>query len=360
MTEARMRLADAVFRLRETASRDLNESGVFGRLETGEAPADLSEDMVNDVVGLLDAAIERLRRTRDTVGLLSAGMRPSAAAVSTVEQLAQARLPLNRKERFYTGTVLPMLVASDGFEHLHRFLALCGLPVDPFADSPVKPLDGTLPVQFFSEYSFAESRFTAQDKARFPGPPAAAEAPDIVLCGPDWLLAVEAKMFHTPSPAALGAQMRRQRVLVEYWAEQFEIPRDRVAHAMLVPAGLPTGGVPAKVVTWEQVRDAYATVGPQHWVAVLVDALTRYEQLRSQPSTTNGHGVMTGAAIVEAHAAGNLFFTHMGRMGGLGGAALTKDLDSGSWRGQSYEVRTGQEPPNGNWFAVEEFIVRTA
>jgi hypothetical protein len=57
------------------------------------------------------------------------------------------RLPVNRKERFYTGTVLPMIVAGDRFRSLGRMLELCGLhQVD---------LSEPAELQFFSEYSFA-------------------------------------------------------------------------------------------------------------------------------------------------------------------------------------------------------------
>ena len=39
-----------------------------------------------------------------------------------------------------------------------------------------------------------------------------------MLAGPDWLLAVEAKMFHDPDSQALNAQLARQRVVIDYIA----------------------------------------------------------------------------------------------------------------------------------------------
>lgn len=39
-------------------------------------------------------------------------------------ELVDHGLPLNRKERFYTATVLPMLVCTDDFGHLDRLLEL--------------------------------------------------------------------------------------------------------------------------------------------------------------------------------------------------------------------------------------------
>ena len=41
--------------------------------------------------------------------------------ISGLSGLFGGRLPINRKERYYTGTVLPMIVASDVFKHFGRF-----------------------------------------------------------------------------------------------------------------------------------------------------------------------------------------------------------------------------------------------
>jgi hypothetical protein len=62
-------------------------------------------------------------------------------------------LPLNRKERFFTGTVLPMIVCRDGFKHLHALLELVGCH-EPLS---VCATAGQENIQFFSEYSFVES-----------------------------------------------------------------------------------------------------------------------------------------------------------------------------------------------------------
>jgi hypothetical protein len=70
----------------------------------------------------------------------------------SIAHLADSGLPFNRKERFFTGTVLPMLVCTDGFAHFGRLTELVGLgriDVDPHPDSTN--------VQFFTEYSFVES-----------------------------------------------------------------------------------------------------------------------------------------------------------------------------------------------------------
>ncbi len=267
-------------------------------------------------------------------------------------------LPLNRKERFYTGTVLPMIICSDAFAHLHRFLILCSLDVATF-DQQGHHLGQK--IQFFTEYSFAQSAVTKADLADFPEPRPGDDTPDIVIAGEDWLLAVEAKMFHNPSPAALRMQMKRQRVVVDYLADAMSIPKTRVAHVLLIPDGLAANGVCGKVLRWEEVLDDYKVVGPPYWLSMLRQALSRYTELVSGGPTTFGQNKdddLTGAEIVTAHAAGTLDFTYMGRGGGLTGARLTADIATGSWRTHTYEVRLDpfHEP---NWFPITEFIACT-
>lgn len=46
-----------------------------------------------------------------------------------VARAARTRLPMNRKERFFTGTVLPGIVAGDGLQYLHLLASLCRIDV---------------------------------------------------------------------------------------------------------------------------------------------------------------------------------------------------------------------------------------
>jgi hypothetical protein len=62
-------------------------------------------------------------------------------------------LPFNRKERYFTGTVLPMLACSEGFAHFPRLLRLCGVPDDK-CRVPER-------LQFYTEYSLREAAYTS-------------------------------------------------------------------------------------------------------------------------------------------------------------------------------------------------------
>lgn len=343
----------AANRARTILDRVGGVGGVLAQVEAGEWSVGLTDRQRIDIADLLIGMAETVRQARALVGGVQDSVDPVEENRRSFEALLRTGLPLNRKERFYTGTVLPMVVASDGFAHLDRFLALCGLPA---ARLPGNALEGAQPVQFYTEYNFAESRFTQADKARFPDAPLDADTPDVVIVGPDWLLCVEAKMFHKASSGDLVVQMRRQRVLVDYWAQALDLGPERVAHVLLVPEGLATTGVDAHIVRWEALLDAYRVVGPAYWTAVLAQALHQYGDLVSLPGTggVNAHARVTGAEL-QAQGAGP-GWTHAGRSGGLHGPLLTEDITSGRWATHPYEVRVGALPGNRNWFTVRDFL----
>jgi hypothetical protein len=265
-------------------------------------------------------------------------------------------LPLNRKERYYTGTVLPMIVASDGFAHLHRFLSLCDLDVGEFGGHG---RDGEQRVQLFTEYSFVESRYTEADVRRFPDAPADNDTPDVVLLGEDWLLAVEAKMFHTPSITALNAQVARQKVIVDYLAKTLRLSPERVRHVPLLPAPLASDGA----------RGAGGDLGeraggvPRRGTALLG---RRAGRRPGQAQRSSGEGSVVRreprrAARRRGHPlrpAERLPALHLhGTAGRAARWALAQDLEDGSWRTRKYEVR--YEPLVArNWFAITDFLAR--
>src|SRR4051794_6988663 len=71
---------------------------------------------------------------------------------ASLAELFATALPINRKERYYTGTVLPALLCADSMRHLSRLIDHLGLPE---LDIRVSPSDCTL--EFFTEYSPVES-----------------------------------------------------------------------------------------------------------------------------------------------------------------------------------------------------------
>ena len=307
-----------------------------------------------DVVAVVAAAAEAARAARELMGLASEGSGYNGAA--SVEDQRTTLLPLNRKERFYTGTVLPIVLAHDGFAHLHRFVELCG--IQDVATPPRR--DGTAPCQLISEYNFTESLVGADDP-RWEVRPRPGDTPDVVLIAADWLIAVEAKMFDRPTTAQLARQLDRQRPFLDEWADVLSIPAQRVRHVALLPAQLAAelGPLPTAVVTWQTITDAYRVVGPAYWVGVLDVACGRWSSQVAKPRVfgRNAEAYLTGQAIVDFWRADALNYGFMGRSGGTApGGRLAMDIASGAWRTQRYEVRAEPLLGNANWFPIDGFV----
>jgi hypothetical protein len=355
-------ITDPYADLHESATRAAGllrrmSDGVLEQMAGGDWDESLSPDAARDLSSVIDAMFEQVRHTRELAGSQRDGHNPIEGGLG-FRSLLETRLPLNRKERFYTGTVLPMLIASDDFRHFNRFTDLCGLEVET---TTTHGLGGNQEIQFFTEYSFLESCFTERDRDRFPKAPTEGNTPDVLIAGDDWLLAVEAKVYHNPTAEALNTQMQRQRVIVDYLREQFAIPPERVAHVLLLPSDFHPGKLHSPVVTWEAVLDEYRVVGPAYWVGVLEAALSRYEDLVSRGPTfgSNADGKMLGSDILAGHADGSLAFTYMGRQDGINGKPMQQDIETGQWRTHQYEVRYLPLQAK-NWFSIKEFIARTS
>ena len=87
-----------------------------------------------DLIEMLRALGEHARFTRMAFSTAlhhgnteAALKRPIEHIAAVIDVNAQHGLPFNRKERYFTGTVLPFIVASDGFAHFDRFLRMCGV-----------------------------------------------------------------------------------------------------------------------------------------------------------------------------------------------------------------------------------------
>ncbi|MBM9459984.1 hypothetical protein JK386_08715 [Nocardioides sp. zg-536] len=321
-------------------------AGIAEQVAKGEWDDNLSEGEATNLAAALSEAAEVARAVRADAGALKHG--------APVDVQWRGLLPLNRKERFYTGTVFPALTTSTGFWHLPRLLDLFGLDVDAQAGSSAQ-------VQFLTEYGFAESVYTDADKAKW-GEEFTRETPDIVLVGCDWLLAIEAKMFHAPSAASLNEQMAAQAPIIEHWRQVLDLPTENVAHALLLPERLATrernGLTSHLVVTWEALLDAFRPVAPPYWTSVLAEALERHEELESKTiSMPNAQGRMTGAEIVADALSPSPLVAFVGRVGGATGARFAEDISTGTWQSALYQVRA--EPvaaSNPNWMPVEAFL----
>ncbi|MDI1430193.1 hypothetical protein [Polyangium sorediatum] len=278
----------------------------------------------------------------------------------SIETLADTGLPFNRKERYFTGTVLPMLVCAHDFAHFGRLTELAGLGRVEVDGSPRRAN-----IQFFTEYGFVESLLGEEAERRFPDAPTTRDTPDVLVYvnGPRRvLLAIEAKMYDQPSAADLEEQLRAQAGIVAYLRDKLGVAQENVAHVALLPEGLArrVGGLSVRTITWETLLDVYADVGAPYFVEVLRVALARYPALlakREMVFGANAEARWTGEEIVRQYQAGTLTHPWMGRRNGLAGAELREDITSGAWRTVRYEC-SSKGVDNRNWFAVAEFVAK--
>src|SRR5579863_988367 len=253
--------------------------------------------------------------------------------VRGLSELFRTRLPLNRKEVYFTATVLPAIICAERFNHFHRFLKLLGLPemtveADPTASN----------FQFFTEYSLAEAI-----DPRFANNAGKRERPDVLILVEGQrptLIAIEAKMYDATQRSALIAQMERQEqeVLCPLRAQW---PEMTTVHAALLPATMkekfrtldnctfphPDQGRP--IITWEEIGDNFRDVtSAAYFVGVLDIALREYANKAAKEQTRGQYadGELRGHEIVARYRRGDREFQMMGRQGGIDRLKLRQDI----------------------------------
>jgi hypothetical protein len=283
--------------------------------------------------------------------------------VATLNELLDTTLPLNRKERYYTGTVLPALLCADSMAHLARLGQPDLLNLGPLTVR-ADPQDCT--VLFFTEYSLVESA-VGEAAHRFPGMAALAkDTPDVVILITEpepVVIALEAKMFDRPSRPELIKQLAAQKtqldILCDHLAIALGVNQVKLHHWAVLPQPLreamPDLGTP--VITWEQLRDAYDDVNQHYFHGVLTAALANYPELVSKWAGYQ-QGELAGAKLVERALGGDETWPWMGASGGLGGQKVREIVADGTWATTIFQCRHDPLPDKANWFAVATFIER--
>ncbi|NLT50019.1 MAG: hypothetical protein GXX85_03780 [Ignavibacteria bacterium] len=124
-------------------------------------------------------------------------------------------MPLNRKERFYTGSVLPAIICYNNFRYINRFFEL----VDGFDNKlQINPNADNNNILIQTEYSFKESLVEPYFIKKFEGDYETKDTPDLVILitEPEYFLFVgEAKMFSNANPGDINTQMNNQRWFID-------------------------------------------------------------------------------------------------------------------------------------------------
>src|SRR5271166_663280 len=176
-------------------------------------------------------------------------------------------LPMNRKERYFTGTVLPMIVCSDNFSNFGKFLALIDTTYD------AAEWESNQIIQFFTECNLRESIFTPEDRNRFANNvPETGHTPDVMILfrrrHRRLLVVIEAKMFDNVTLREMGEQLKLQRQnVLSKLIEPLQLTWDDIIQVALIPTAFVANrqsdkwhdslGEQVRVVTWEQLISTY-------------------------------------------------------------------------------------------------------
>lgn len=282
--------------------------------------------------------------------------------MDNLEQNYNRYLPINRKERFYTATILPNIICSDDFKYFNRFLEL----IDNFPNNLlIKPNPSDNNIQIITEFSLKESaNYIGKE---YQNVPETKETPDLVILitEPELLLIVlEGKMFDKVKLDSFKSQINGQKKIIDCIKENLSIKESNIYHLGLVPKGYCSKDitVDCQIIYWEDIISAFADVCQNnHFLGVLKIAVSNYDNLVSKNESAFGQmgknmeDRMTGEQIIELHNSGKRFW--VGRNRGLNGEELWQDRESGGWRTYSYEVNfSDNHAPNRNWFSSGQFV----
>jgi hypothetical protein len=276
------------------------------------------------------------------------------------------KLPLNRKERFYTATVFPGIVCAD---KLRGFLSL--LQLDEVA---VDMIPASSNLQFFSEYDLRDAirgdcASPWREKLKTNELAMTGDTPDIVILletPQPLVLMIEAKLFGGEGAAALLSQMRQQHDQVATPLRHILGDCD-IRQVALVPDDMVCalrqleGGFPYSILTWEGLVEAYAHVeGAEYWVGVLGHALNRMGDLKAKPSPHPGYAMakMTVAAILDAAGKPDCKIRYVGASPATW-ARLPADIAATTGTGIKISISEAEQKPSPRWMSLEAFLVLT-
>ncbi len=274
--------------------------------------------------------------------------------------IASSAAPFNREERFFTGTVLPLLVSGDDFKDLKPLIDLMA----PSLNLNPEYSDTRKSVLFYTEYNLKKSGYvktgiTRPDESttKIDG-----DTPDILFYVWDndkiYLFAIEVKMYHKPTADNLALQLQRQYVVLKALASKANIPVEHIFHYALVPAKTSLSYTnKSKLLTWEQIYDLYRTKAVNRYaIDALGYALKEYDNLVAKQTTgkNNSTETLSGWDIMNNHEA--IGIKYVGCSGGRNGERFLRLAITDKWKYNSFQITTASTCPNRNWFPIEEFL----
>jgi hypothetical protein len=162
------------------------------------------------------AASKMADNNESTNGGIMGGVCSNEVA-SIASLFANGRLPPNRKEVYFTATVLPGIICADNFENFDKFLELLKIPKQPHP----KPEE----IQFFTEYAFVHT--VESDDPHLEHFHGKHQQPDILISiggESPVLILIEGKMYTPAGKYSLTKQMTAQEKELLFWVKKVPKP----------------------------------------------------------------------------------------------------------------------------------------
>ncbi len=216
-----------------------------------------------------------------------------------------------RSERYFTATLLPLILFHDEFTGLRSFVELIESRAVSERDRNGAKQEKSAPVYDFSDPEIITEFHIARDLHHYGGSLSPSEeqdnekgiekrdAPDLVIVLGREMIIVEAKFFVNSSPIGLQVQLQSQRRQVRYLFENRPSLR-AWRHVALVPEMVMDLDCDA-VITWDDIMELSRSVfGSGHYVTCrLENAVARYPRSSGVTATKNYESKMSLAAVLE-------------------------------------------------------------
>jgi len=270
-------------------------------------------------------------------------------------RILKTELPLNRKERFYTGTVLPALLFHNGVTNFYTFLRMItNLPTEITASTTGYDFI------FYTEYNLKESAGDRNIGRRIPAK--TNDTPDVVieiLKPVKVFIIIEAKMFAKVSQEDLRKQILRQKKYVgNILKEEFLLEDKNFYYLALVPRDLNvTSTSEFQVINWENfIENPKFKIADNLFFNYLRCALKNYKdlvQVKCSSLPPHVEGQKLGVEVYESGKTKEDFW--VGRQGGK--KSFVDDIKNDDWADRRYYF--GFNIPEAirirQWISCEEF-----
>jgi hypothetical protein len=271
-------------------------------------------------------------------------------------EILKTDLPMNRKERFFSATVLPSLLFHKDNSTLFNFLNEI-----PHFPSEVLELSAKPEFLFYTEYNLKESAGKKSSGIQISTD--TRDTPDVIieiLKPLKVFVIIEAKMFLNLSQKTLDIQMELQRkAIIEKLEKQYQ--PCLTYHVALIPKQLGFSGTEKyDVIFWQIFTEKLARdLEDNYFFNYLKYALSKYRISVSDRSRS--------ATTIQKQKSGLTIYTeYLEQEGKLGywigrenaRKSIEEDPKSGSWIKRKYGINSNNPKDGrpGNWIHVTEFF----